>query len=136
MAAFAHALPLADIIRFAAGPVSWAARNTAKPGRRGTESWVIHASPARSRALLDRPKEAVADVLLADFFAASGACPVAPVHLDAHSWLYALPAARKFKAPLFDRHLRIGLAGDYLHSARVEGAWLSGRQLAAAVLER
>jgi predicted NAD/FAD-dependent oxidoreductase len=136
MAAFAHALPLADIIRFAAGPVSWAARNTAKPGRRGTESWVIHASPARSRALLDRPKEAVADVLLADFFAASGACPVAPVHLDAHRWLYALPAARKFEAPLFDRHLRIGLAGDYLHSARVEGAWLCGRQLAAAVLER
>jgi len=75
-------------------------------------------------------------LLLTDFFAATSACKVAPVPLDAHRWLDALPAARKLEAPLFDRHLRIGLAGNILRSAREDGAWLSGQQLAAAVLAR
>ncbi len=135
MAAFAVPLPLADIFRSDTGPVSWAARNSAKPGRSGAETWVIHAGPARSRELIDLPKDEVAGILLADFFAATGASPTAPVHLDAHRWLYAQPEARKGKGPLFDAGLQLGIAGDWLHSPRVEGAWLSGRMLAQAVLQ-
>jgi hypothetical protein len=141
MAAFDAPLPIpADTIRSDSGPISWAARNSAKPGRGGdkggsTETWVIHASPARSRAVIDLPKEAAAAALLADFFAAAGIPPAAPLHLDAHRWLYALPEARKGEGPRFDPHLGIGIAGDWLHSPRVEGAWLSGRALAAMVLQ-
>jgi hypothetical protein len=136
MAAFAAPLPFAaDTVRSDTGPVSWAARNSAKPGRGGGETWVIHASPARSRELLDGAKEEVAAALLADFFAAAGTAPVAPIHLDAHRWLYALPEARKGEGPLHDPALRLGVAGDWLHSPRVEGAWLSGRALASAVLQ-
>jgi predicted NAD/FAD-dependent oxidoreductase len=133
MAAFAEPLPLADTFRSDSGPVSWAARNSAKPGRSGAETWVIHASPARSRELVDRPKDEVAAILLADFFAATGAPAAAPQHLDAHRWLYAQPEARKGEGQLFDPELRIGIAGDWLHSPRVEGAWLSGRALADAL---
>ena len=82
---------------------------------------MIHASPARSRELIDLPKEEVAQILLADFFAATGAAPVAPQHLDAHRWLYALPQALNGEGARFDAALRIGIAGDYLHSPRVEG---------------
>ncbi|MBA4050806.1 MAG: hypothetical protein C0472_02770 [Erythrobacter sp.] len=135
MAAFAGRLPLADTFRSDTGPVSWAARNSAKPGRTGAETWVIHASPARSRELLDLRKDEVAATLLADFFTATGAPPAAPIHLDAHRWLYAQPEARQGEGPLYDPHLRIGIAGDWLHSPRVEGAWLSGRALAQAVLQ-
>jgi hypothetical protein len=139
MAGFAAPLPLVDTFRAESGPVSWAARNSAKPGRSGTETWVIHASPGRSRELIDLPKEEVAAVLLADFFAAAGAPPTAPIHLDAHRWLYAQPEARQEArtgaAPLYDPRLRIGIAGDWLHSPRVEGAWLSGRALADQVLQ-
>lgn len=140
MAAFAAPLPLAaDTFRPDTGPVSWAARNSAKPGRGGGETWVIHASPERSRALLDKTKDEVAAALLADFFAATGIAPVTPIHLDAHRWLYAQPEARDQvqggEGPLHDPALRLGIAGDWLHSPRVEGAWLSGRALAAAVCQ-
>ena len=133
MASFAEVVPLPDTFRCDTGPVSWAARNSAKPGRSGAEAWVIHASPDRSRALIDQPKEAVAAALLADFFPAAGIAPAAPLHCEAHRWLYALPEARQGEGPLFDPALGIGIAGDWLHSPRVEGAWLSGRALAQAV---
>ena len=136
MAGFDARLPVAaDTYRSDTGPVSWAARNSAKPGRGGVETWVIHASPARSRELIDLPKHEVAEILLADFFAATGAAPAVPQHLDAHRWLYALPQALRGEGARFDAALRIGIAGDYLHSPRVEGAWLSGRALAQAVLQ-
>ncbi|MCL9998557.1 MAG: FAD-dependent oxidoreductase [Erythrobacter sp.] len=135
MAGFAAPLPLADTFRSDTGPISWAARNSAKPGRSGAETWVIHASPARSRELVDAPKDEAARILLADFFSANGATPATPVHLDAHRWLYAQPEARKGEGPLFDPDLRIGIAGDWLHSPRVEGAWLSGRAVAQALLQ-
>ncbi len=136
MAGFADRLPVTpDAFRSDSGPISWAARNSAKPGRAGAETWVFHASPARSRELIDRPKEEVAAALLGDFFAATGAAPVAPLHLDAHRWLYALPKAAAGESGVFDPRLSLGIAGDWLHSPRVEGAWLSGRALARAVLQ-
>ncbi len=137
MAGFAAPLPIAeDTVRSDTAPVSWAARNSAKPGRSGgVETWVIHASPTRSRTIIDWPKDEAAATLLADFFAVTGVAPVAATHLDAHRWLYALPQAQAGEAARFDPALRLGIAGDYLHSPRVEGAWLSGRALAEAVVQ-
>ncbi|MFO6448576.1 NAD(P)/FAD-dependent oxidoreductase [Erythrobacter sp. NE805] len=134
MAGFAAPLPLPDTLRSEAGPIAWAARNSAKPGRAGGEAWVIHASPQRSRELVEAPREEVAATLLADFFAAAGIAPATPIHFDAHRWLYALPEAREGEGPLHDPDINIGVAGDWLHSPRVEGAWLSGRALAQAVI--
>lgn len=134
MASFAERLPLAHTFRSDTAPVSWAARNSAKPGRGGPETWVIHASPARSRKLIDLPKDEVARTILADFFAATGTASILPMHLDAHRWLYALPEARKGgEGAHFDAALGLGVAGDWLQSPRIEGAWLSGRALAALV---
>ncbi len=134
MAGFAEPLGYApDTYRSDTAPISWAARNSAKPGRGGTEGWVLHASPARSRELIDLPKDEVATILLADFFVAADIAPAAPTHLDAHRWLYALPHALRGEGARFDPALSLGIAGDWLHSPRVEGAWLSGRALAQAV---
>jgi renalase len=135
MAGFAQTLPIAaDCYRSDSAPVSWAARNSAKPGRAAPEAWVIHASPARSLALVDRPKEEVARTLLGEFFAATDTTPVTPLHLDAHRWLYALPQALAGEGARYDEGLGLGIAGDWLHSPRVEGAWLSGRALAILAL--
>ena len=135
MAGFADPLAIpSDTLRDPDGAISWAARNSAKPGRVGTECWVLHASPERSRELLDLPKEEAASMLVADFFAQSGAAPTAPIHLAAHRWLYAMPGAVEGEPARYDAEARIGIAGDYLHSPRVEGAFLSGRALAAKVL--
>ncbi len=136
MAGFAQPLDLEqDSLSEPDAKISWAARNSAKPGRSGGEGWVLHASPARSRAIIDMPKEEAAQVLLADFFAQTGIDAQTPIHIAAHRWLYAQPAAVKgAEAAHFDAEARIGIAGDYLHSPRVEGAWLSGSALAAKVL--
>ena len=135
MAGFGERLDIeADCMRDAEAGISWAARNCAKPGRSGEETWVLHASPERSREVLDLPKEEVAELLLADFFAQNALKPVQPIHLTAHRWLYAMPAALKGEGAHFDPAARIGIAGDYLHSPRVEGAFLSGRALAEAVI--
>uniref|UniRef100_UPI00345B9D65 NAD(P)/FAD-dependent oxidoreductase n=1 Tax=uncultured Erythrobacter sp. TaxID=263913 RepID=UPI00345B9D65 len=123
-----------DALRDAGAHISWAARNSAKPGRTGEEAWVLHAGPARSRELIDLPKDEVAAILLADFFAQTGTKPAEPVHLEAHRWLYAMAEAVKGEAARYDAQKRLGIAGDYLHSPRVEGAWLSGVALAERVL--
>ena len=135
MAGFAQPLDIeADTVRDPQAPVSWAARNSAKPLRTGTETWVLHASPERSRELLDVPKEQVGPLLLDEFFRQTGAHPVAPIHLAAHRWLYAMPNAIAGEPARYDAEIAVGLAGDYLHSPRVEGAWLSGHALAEMVL--
>lgn len=135
MAGFAERLDItADTFRREDGPIAWAARNSAKPGRTGAENWVIHASTARSRELLEAEKEEVAERLLADFFVKSGAASARPLHLAAHRWLYAMPASLGGEAARYDAQARIGIAGDWLHSPRVEGAFLSGLALAKSVL--
>ncbi|MEM7689949.1 MAG: FAD-dependent oxidoreductase [Pseudomonadota bacterium] len=135
MAAFDKRLPIhSDQLRDESAKISWAARNSAKPGRGGPEAWMLHASPARSRQIIDRDKEEAAQILLADFFAQTGVAPVEPIHLVAHRWLYAQPASLKGEPAYFDADQRIGIAGDYLHSPRVEGAWVSGAALADLVL--
>ena len=135
MAAFSKRLDISqDSLRDADAAVSWAARNSAKPARVGEECWVLHASPERSHEIIDLPKEDAAKVLLADFFAQTGATSIAPEHLVAHRWLYAMPAALAGDSARYDADLRIGIAGDYLHSPRVEGAFVSGQALAQRVL--
>ena len=124
----------ADTMRCETGPIAWAARNGAKPGRDGSDSWVIHASPDRSQELLELEKEETAKKLLADFFNQCGVAPQTPSYLTAHRWRYAMPVVEGARGAIWDQRHRMGLAGDWLHSPRVEGAWLSGRALATAVL--
>lgn len=137
MAAFAERLAIEeDGLRTPDAAISWAARNSAKPGRTGEECWMLHASPERSREIIDLPKEKAADLLLADFFAQNGLEPAEAIHLTAHRWLYAMPAAVTGEPARFDGEMAIGIAGDYLHSPRVEGAFVSGRALAKNILEK
>lgn len=137
MAAFEERLAIeADGLRTPDGAISWAARNSSKPGRAGEECWMLHASPARSKEIIDLPKEEAAEVLLVDFFAQNGLEPAEAIHLTAHRWLYAMPAAVKGEPARYDEEMAIGIAGDYLHSPRVEGAFVSGKALGQHVLAR
>ncbi|MEL7445333.1 MAG: FAD-dependent oxidoreductase [Pseudomonadota bacterium] len=135
MVAFDKSLDLqADVVRDESGPISWAARNSTKPERKGTECWVLHASPGRSRELIGREGDYVAGIMLDDFFRQQDIAPVQPIHIVPHRWLYAKPAKIAGEPARYDAEAGIGIAGDYLHSARVEGAFLSGHALAEKVL--
>lgn len=133
MAAFAGPLAVAPDVLKTEGPVSWAARNSAKPGRTGPEAWVVQASPQWSRERLEDEAGEVASDLLALFFEAAGALAAPPLHLAAHRWRYAR-SGKAAKERLWDPRLQLGACGDWLIGPRVESAWLSGRRLARAVL--
>ncbi|AWN34727.1 NAD(P)/FAD-dependent oxidoreductase [Methylobacterium radiodurans] len=136
MAAFARRLDgVPDLLSERGGPgdtFAWAAREAAKPGRSGPESWVIQAGPDWSRRNLERAAADVAADLLGRFFAAAGVAAVQPVHLAGHRWRYAASGAAG-RNTLWDPTRGIGACGDWLLGPRAEHAWLSGRRLASAV---
>lgn len=133
MAAFAERLPVAgDVIRDA-GPIGWAARNSAKPGRSGPESWVIQAGPDWSRANLEREGGEVAGELASILANSCGFAPIPSLAVAAHRWRYARSGASG-EGLLWDPDARLGACGDWLLGPRVECAWLSGDRLADAIL--
>jgi renalase len=132
MAAFPAPLPAPDILR-EEGPIGWAARNTAKPGRAGPEAWVIQAGPDWSRAHLERAPAEIVPLLLAAFAARIGQPLPSALTATAHRWRYARSGAQG-SGHLWDPTARLGVCGDWLLGPRVEAAWLSGTRLAAAII--
>lgn len=132
MAAFAAPLPIADDCLRPAGAIGWAARNSAKPGRSGPESWVIQASAHWSAAHLEDDAAAVIVALMAEFVQMTGADLPKPLVLQAHRWRYALSGGAG-RTALWDGDAALGLCGDWLVAPRIESAWTSGRALAALI---
>ena len=121
---------LPPIIRDA-GPIAWATRNSAKPGRTGPETWLVQASANWSRGRLEAsPEQVTAQLLAALADVHRGPLPQ-PIAAAAHRWRYALSAGTGDGA-LWHPALRLGVCGDWLLGPRVECAWLSGRMLAEA----
>lgn len=134
MAAFADRLPVdADLLQHR-GPIQWAARNSAKPGRTRPESWVIQAGPDWSDAHLEESPEIVLADLLGAFSAALGMRLPPLLVAQAHRWRYARSGSVGL-AMLWNQALRLGVCGDWLLGPRVECAWMSGTHLAAAMLD-
>ena len=115
------------------GDVAWMARNSAKPGRPGPETWIVQASGTWSRARLEMGADDVAELLLGALSQATGAELPQPVTALAHRWRFALSAGTGDGA-LWNRDLGLGVCGDWLLGPRVECAWLSGRMLAQRCL--
>jgi len=116
----------------AKGPLGWVARNSSKPGRAGTEAWVLHASADWSAAHLEDAAETVAATLTAAFRDLTGAG--APDIALAHRWRYARVTGALGEPFQFDAALGVATCGDWHLGARVEAAWTSGRLLAAELL--
>lgn len=140
MAVFEEPLDLAaDVLRDKGAPIPWAARNGAKPGREGAESWVIHGSPEYSREILEQTPDEVCPKMLAQFFDQAGIAPVEPIHCAGHRWRYAkVPTPAEIDAAelaLWNAESGLGVAGDWLVGPRVENAFLSGYALAGLLAD-
>jgi len=111
-------------------PIAWFAANHSKPGRPDAPCWVVHASEAWSSTHLEVDAQFVVRELLAAFEDLVER-RVEPSFVATHRWRYAKPQ------PLPARHLYdaigIGACGDWCGGPRVEGAYLSGLSLAAAI---
>ena len=132
MAVFGNRLPLGDTFR--GNTVSWAARNSAKPGRGGGEHWVIHASPEWSAANIEAEQADAASAVLSAFVSETGIEAQEPLHLAAHRWRFAMADPAPGAPHVWDADAGLGACGDWLSGPRVENAWISGDGLAKAVL--
>ncbi len=137
MAAFDAKLDLSDTVTgFDTDAIGWAARNSAKPQRSGSECWVMHGSADFSQSILEHSKEEAAAALLIAFAKQTGVSLPAAIHTAAHRWLYAFPQVGADAAGhLWDAEAGLGVCGDWLHGPRAENAFLSGRALAANILD-
>jgi photolyase PhrII len=132
---FESALATAFDAAFVHGsPLSWVARNTAKPGRSPAESWVLHAGPDWSAAHADDNPERVAGSLAAEFRRLVDGDGPRPPYVDAHFWPYALPPEPLEVGALWDATGRLAVCGDWCQGARIEGAFLSGMSAAGRLL--
>ncbi len=126
-----------DAAIVADGALSWACRETSKPGRSAAlDVWTLHASTAFSEAHLDAPPAEVAK-LLHGAFAAWVELPCALLgEPHCKQWRLARPARGAKGSPryAFDEPRGLGIAGDGLGGPRVEGAYASGVALAGHVL--
>ena len=135
-----YAQPLAlpfDGLFVNAGPLSWVARDSSKPGRARMDAavpevWLLHASPDWSEAHLEREDAAVAQEMIAAFVALGGQVPEA---YSIHRWRYADSAQPLQQGFAWDSQLQLGLCGDWLNGGKVEGAWLSGHRLSQRLID-
>ena len=132
MLAFPDAVAVAQDCWRSEDIIGWAARNSAKPGRAGPESWIMQAGPDWSRRHVEAAPEWVAATLKGALSQMLGVSLPPIIGESCHRWRFARSGAEGSGA-LFDRDRRLGLCGDWLIGPRVEAAWLSGVALAAQV---
>lgn len=140
VAAASESTPRWDLSRPSSGPLAWVLRNDARPGRERVEGeahWVAHARAGWSRRHLEQPAEWVQAQMQAALADVLGHA-VAWQHSAVHRWRYAVPQMQGDTSAgqcWWDAGLGLGVCGDFLGGAGVEGAWLSARSLAAALLQ-
>jgi len=121
-----------DALRLDDGPLSWAARESSKPGRPPGARWTLHAGPNWSREHLEIDRDEAAARIATAFTEAIGDAP-APLRVIAHRWRFAQVERPLGEACWFDRDIRLGLCGDWCLEPRIEGAFLSGCALAGRI---
>ncbi|WP_298913713.1 FAD-dependent oxidoreductase [uncultured Algimonas sp.] len=125
-----------DTLRAPDLPVSWIARNQAKPGRNADiSSLVVHAAPDWSDAHVESDRDHVRALMLDTASTLCGRALDGAPHIDLHRWLYAYAEGGVGRDCLSDDASGILLAGDWCLGGRVEGAFLSGRAAARRVLQ-
>ncbi len=114
--------------------IAWLARDSSKPGRPPGERWMLHASPAWSKASLALALEQVQATLLQEFARLLGNTAFEPEQVFTHRWAFAQVPRPQNQGAVLDTSAKLGLAGDWLAGGRVEGAYLSGLTLAEQLM--
>lgn len=114
----------------------WIACNSAKPGRRGLDAWVLHAATAWSQSRLEAPLAEVQAALVQRFEQRAGR-PLPPIaHASVHRWRYARVESPLGEPWAADWDAGLAFCGDWCLDARVEAAFLSGDALGREIATR
>lgn len=129
----AAALPFSAVFVKDDAAVSWLARQSTKPGRAAGEHWLVHFNAAFSAQHLEAQPAQIAPLAAAELQRILG-LTIAVKATVCHRWRFAQQAADvAVRGFVYQPEAALGLCGDWLNGGRVENAFLSGRQLAAAV---
>lgn len=113
--------------------VAWLARESSKPARDPIERWTVQASPAWSQEhLQDDPARVQAKLLRA--FAEVTGIRAEPAHVDIQRWSFAKTTQPLGQSHWWDAKKGLGVCGDWCLGHRVEDAFVSGLELALAVV--
>ncbi|MBY0463660.1 MAG: FAD-dependent oxidoreductase [Burkholderiales bacterium] len=113
--------------------ISWLAREGSKPRRDHIERWTVQASPAWSAEHLEDSPERVTAKLCKAFSEVTG-IRAEPSHAVVHRWRFAQTQNPLGQSHLWAPALGVGLCGDWCLGHRVEDAFISGLEMALAVL--
>ena len=113
--------------------IAWLARESSKPGRGPIERWTVQASPEWSQRHLEDDAERVKGKLLKAFTEVTG-IRAEPPYAAVHRWRHAQTAKPLGKTHAWDAASRIGACGDWCIGHRVEDGFVSGLEMALAIL--
>jgi predicted NAD/FAD-dependent oxidoreductase len=108
--------------------ISWICQNVSKPMRQGKPMWTIHGSPSWSQANIELSKEDAQAQMMACLTRLGFNSHASDISM--HRWLYASGSLAQPIHFLLLGNINLGLCGDWLYGGRVEGAWLSGLEMA------
>ena len=115
--------------------IAWMARESSKPGRERIERWTVQASAPWSAEHINDTPDRVKGKLIKAFAEITG-IRVTPAHAEVHRWLYAKTDQPLGQSFVWSKDQGIGLCGDWCLGHRVEDAFVSGLELALAVLQK
>ncbi len=113
--------------------VAWLARESSKPGRGAVERWTVQASALWSQEHLQDDDARVEAKLLKAFSEITG-IRAKPALTQTHRWRFAQTTQPLGKSHMWRAKSGIGVCGDWCIGHRVEDAFVSGLELALAVL--
>ena len=135
MAGFAQAAPEWSGIEAKDGPVSWLANDSSKhsdadTNETGETTLVLHGNPAFSEAHLETPETALSEMLAV----AASLGFTDPSWTQLQRWRYS-KVTQPYDGPYLKEGNNLYFCGDWCGGAKVEAAYLSGLEVAGAVLE-
>ncbi len=134
MLSFAEPLALSwDAARVRNSRLRWVSVNSSKPGRGPGSAVVAHSTHAYADARIDAHPEAIERDLAAELHAVAGIVTDTASYRCVHRWRYANVAPRPAGPMLIDPRRRLAACGDWCIGGRVEAAYTSANDLAAAL---
>lgn len=120
-----------DAARVKNSDLSWIAANHQKPGRTDSFTLLVHSTEVYANAHIDGDREQVLQHLINETSRIIGHDVSVAEHKTLHGWRYAQNAQREIDGSSFiDPEHLIGVCGDWSFGGRVEGAFMSGFDLA------
>ena len=129
----AHLGPHWNAARSTHHRIAWLARESSKPGRGPIERWTVQAGPEWSQRHLEDDAERVKSKLLKAFTEVTG-IRAQPTHAAVHRWRYAQTTQPLGKSHAWDAQSRIGACGDWCLGHRIEDGFVSGLEMALAIV--